>query len=111
MPMTQAELRVLSLRERLALLEIEEGRISGQAIQEISTAAKLCTGLARLGYGDPGPELSEAAGLHIARMSEGHRLDASAIDALRSLLDALDAQRLSAPRGRVMQAAGLLAWR
>jgi hypothetical protein len=108
MPLAASHLRALELRDRLHLDDLAAGRATGAAVNELRRAAMLSARLAALGFGAD----VDAAAAEVALAHADHGVVAAEhVAVVARMLDHLAAQRTAAPRGRVMQALGLVGWR
>ena len=108
--LTRSELRSFALRDQLAFADLAAGRADAQALDGLRHSARLARGLAVLGYGVEVEALADAAAAVLERAHCGE-LQPHDLQAVQAMLEALDAQRSAAPRGRILQAAGLIGWR
>ena len=107
--MSRQELRTLELRDRLQFADLSAGRATADTINELRLAATLSVRLAELGFGSADDALAARVALDLV---DGGRLQhAEALAAVGRLVDYLAAQRAAAPRGRILQAMGLVGWR
>jgi hypothetical protein len=108
MPLAASHLQALELKDRLHLDDLATGRGTVATINELRMAATLSARLASLGFGADADAAAAEVALERAALDG---VDAEHLAVLARMVDTLAAQRAAAPRGRVLQALGLVGWR